>query len=80
VEAVSTSETSITLYETIWCNIPEDSNLHSHSHDNLKSHRMALLTSLVVKGCRFDTIVTILKIKTHKQFYQYNQGLENYAK
>jgi hypothetical protein len=27
MEAASTSETSVNLYQTIWCNIPEDSHL-----------------------------------------------------
>jgi hypothetical protein len=31
MEAVSTSETSITFNQTTWCNIPEDSRLHELS-------------------------------------------------
>jgi hypothetical protein len=28
MEAVSSSETSVSIYQTAWRNIPEDSNLH----------------------------------------------------
>jgi hypothetical protein len=31
------SETSVNFYETTWCNIPEDSKLHTLCHGNLKS-------------------------------------------
>jgi hypothetical protein len=38
VERVST-ETLLKIYQTQRCNIPDDSNLHIHRHDTLKSHR-----------------------------------------
>jgi hypothetical protein len=38
MEAVSTSETSVNLYETKRRNIPEDIHLHTHRRENLKSH------------------------------------------
>jgi hypothetical protein len=28
MKVVCTSETSVNIYETTWCNIPEDSHLH----------------------------------------------------
>jgi hypothetical protein len=37
MEAVSTSEISVNFYETIWRNIPEDSNLHTRRHENLNN-------------------------------------------
>jgi hypothetical protein len=37
MEAVSTSETSVNFYETTRCNIPEDSHIHTHCRENLKS-------------------------------------------
>jgi hypothetical protein len=36
-EAVSTSETSVNFYKTTSRNIPEDSHLHVHRFENLKS-------------------------------------------
>jgi hypothetical protein len=38
MEAVSISETSVNLYQTTWYNIQEDSHLHTHCCENLKSH------------------------------------------
>jgi hypothetical protein len=36
MEAASTSETSVNLYQTTRRNSPEDSHLHIRRHDNLK--------------------------------------------
>jgi hypothetical protein len=38
MKAVSKSETSVNLYQTIRRNIPEDCHLHTRRHENLKSH------------------------------------------
>jgi hypothetical protein len=35
--AVSISETSVNIYQSTRCNIPEDSHLNIRSHENLKS-------------------------------------------
>jgi hypothetical protein len=40
MEAVNTSETSVSFYETTWRNSPEDSHLHTRHPENLKSHKM----------------------------------------
>jgi hypothetical protein len=37
MEAVSTCQTSVKFYEITWCNIPEDYQLHTRRHENLKS-------------------------------------------
>jgi hypothetical protein len=37
MEAVSSSETSVRIYQTKRCNIPEDSHQHIRHHDYLKS-------------------------------------------
>jgi hypothetical protein len=37
MEAVCTSESSV-YFETTWCYIPEVCHLHTHCHENLKSH------------------------------------------
>jgi hypothetical protein len=38
MEALITSETPVNFYETIRCNNPEDSQLHTRRRENLKSH------------------------------------------
>jgi hypothetical protein len=43
MEAVCTSETSVSSNETTWCYIPEGSHLHTHHHENLVSHINHLL-------------------------------------
>jgi hypothetical protein len=40
MEAASTSETSVNFYQTTRCNTPEDSHLHTRSHEKLKSHQL----------------------------------------
>jgi hypothetical protein len=37
--AVSTSETPVNFYQTTQRNIPENSHLHTHRRENLKSHQ-----------------------------------------
>jgi hypothetical protein len=39
MEAVSTSQTSVNLYEITRRNNPEDSRLHNRRRENLKSHQ-----------------------------------------
>jgi hypothetical protein len=39
MEAADTSEMSLNCYQTAWCNIPEDSHLHTRCCENLKSHQ-----------------------------------------
>jgi hypothetical protein len=46
MEAVSSSETSVSIYQTTWYNNPEDGHLHTCHHENLKSH-LAVLCSCV---------------------------------
>lgn len=53
--AVSTSETSVNFNQTTRCNIPEDSQLHSRRHENLKSHQirvdLKMLPTAAVSFC-----------------------------
>jgi hypothetical protein len=49
MEAVSTSEMSVSFYQTIRRNIPEDSHLYTRRCENLKTHHQ-----LVV--CAYDII------------------------
>jgi hypothetical protein len=37
IRTVSYSETSVNIYQITRCNIPEDSRLHTHRRENLKS-------------------------------------------
>jgi hypothetical protein len=39
MEVISSSETSVNIYQTTWCCIPEDSHLHTCGRENHKSHR-----------------------------------------
>jgi hypothetical protein len=39
MEEVISSESSVNMYQTIRCNIPEDSHLHTRRRENLKSHK-----------------------------------------
>jgi hypothetical protein len=32
MEAASTSEMSVNIYQTTWCNMPEDSHLHAYPY------------------------------------------------
>jgi hypothetical protein len=45
--AVSCSETSVSIYQITRRNIPEDSNLHTHRRENLKSY-LAIFMFLTV--------------------------------
>jgi hypothetical protein len=56
MEAASTSETSVNVYQTTWCYNPEDSHLHTPRHENQKSHIylisfLYLTTFLKVSAC-----------------------------
>jgi hypothetical protein len=44
MEAAITSETSVSVYQTTLCNIPEDNHLHVRRRENLKSHNGHVLT------------------------------------
>jgi hypothetical protein len=39
MEAARTSETLVNFYRTTRCYNPEDSNLHTHRRENLKSYK-----------------------------------------
>jgi hypothetical protein len=48
MEAVSSSETLVNICQTTWCNIPEDSHLHTCDHKNLKSHRQHVVPDQIL--------------------------------
>jgi hypothetical protein len=39
MEAVTSSETSVSIYQTTRRNIPEDGHLNTHRRENLKHHQ-----------------------------------------
>jgi hypothetical protein len=43
IEAVSTSETSASIYQTTGRNTTDDNNLHIGRRGNVKSHRVKIL-------------------------------------
>jgi hypothetical protein len=45
MDAVSSSETFVTMYQTILRYIPEDGNLHSDRLENLKSYVFMIMFS-----------------------------------
>jgi hypothetical protein len=45
MEAGGSSETLVSFYQTTWCNVLEDSHLHTHCHENLKSHLITQKTT-----------------------------------
>jgi hypothetical protein len=46
MEATSTSETSVSFYQTAWHNIPKDSHLHYYSNIHMGSPRKTTETSV----------------------------------
>jgi hypothetical protein len=49
MEAARTSETLVNFYQTTRHYNPEDSHLHTHHHENLKSHTVKLFSLLMVE-------------------------------
>jgi hypothetical protein len=47
MEAVQTSEVLVNSYQCTWRYNPEDSHLHTHHHENLKTYLM-----FVIKMCK----------------------------
>jgi hypothetical protein len=70
MEAVSTSETSVNFYQTTRRNNPEDSHLHTHHCENLKSYQIKIVVDVLgttynyaVEDCmnRSTTLVNMIQ-------------------
>jgi hypothetical protein len=48
MEAARTSETLVNFYQTTRCYNPEDSNLHTHRRENLKSYRVNIKSEVLI--------------------------------
>jgi hypothetical protein len=64
IEAMSTSETSVSLYHTTRRNITDDSHLHTRQRETLKSHQVFLdqitqFTVRIFSKCIFYDFVNI---------------------
>jgi hypothetical protein len=67
MEAVSSSKTSVNIYQTTQCNIPEGSHLHTCHCKNLKSHQVGPLFANDNLFHSFDYLTSqIKKPKTGK--------------
>jgi hypothetical protein len=52
IEAVSTSETPVSLYQTTQRNTPEDNHLHARHRENLISHNwIYVVLQIIFSGC-----------------------------
>jgi hypothetical protein len=56
MEAVHTSETSVNINLTTWHYIPEDSKLHTHRCEKLKSHLCFLVSLSAIKAFNMQSI------------------------
>jgi hypothetical protein len=57
MEAARTSETSVDIQLRTWQYIPEDSELHTRSCENLKSHRILIYVCVCVCICIYIRIL-----------------------
>jgi hypothetical protein len=42
MDPIRTSETSVSIYHTTWCNIKEDNHLHIRRLDKMKPHQLTV--------------------------------------
>jgi hypothetical protein len=68
-ETTSTSEMSVNFYQTTWPDIPEDSHLHTHRHENLKS-----FVSCVMSDCLMMDMVRSSERLAQPKYYSGQQS------
>jgi hypothetical protein len=64
MEAARTSETLVNFYQTTRCYNPEDSNLHTHRRENLKSY---LWDSSLYNTLRHHVILVTLNLHSSRR-------------
>lgn len=69
VEAVSSSETSLGIFQTTRCHNPEDAHLHTCLRENLKYHSIKY-SQLIRDTLNFSSILT----SSSKRSYNFNFG------
>jgi hypothetical protein len=76
VEAICSSETSVDFQRTTQCYIPEDSTLHNHRCENLKSYiRNILYYSIFIGHCPVSVSFNPLHLIDFIRIFKY--GLFN---
>jgi hypothetical protein len=56
---VESAELSVNLYQTSWCNNPEDNHLHTRHRENLRSHKdLFLMLNFITRTPSFTCMVT----------------------
>jgi hypothetical protein len=69
MEAARTSETLVNFYQTTRCYNPEDSNLHTHRRENLKSYLMSEYVTVVCKSV-LERLRTFQPLSTQVDTFQ----------
>jgi hypothetical protein len=73
MEAARTSVTLVNCYQTTRCYNPEDSNLHTHCRENLKSHLFNIVLKNAIRNIEINPNGTIFN--RTKQYLAYADGM-----